>query len=198
MKKPLLVLILSVTLLLSACSSSSGGLFKDGVVEFIDSEYRLYDTVNSATDSDNFSEIYIAENKSLTEVASDIISYQQPSEESELKDGKQVLVYDNLFVILTEDEENQDNTYIEVANDKFVRNNYNPSFFNGLFVLWVLDDLLDVDDWSKNRNLKCQKDPSYCYGGYGTSGGSFKGKNSKPTIRSGSSPVRGGGPGAGK
>ena len=200
MKKPILALILTFafTLLLSACSSGSGGLFKEDIVEYIGNEYIIYDTVSSATNSSNFSEIYIAENQAVGVVASNMIAHQQPNEISEKQDGKQVLIYENLFVIITEDEENPANSYIEVANDQFVKNNYNPSFFNGLFLLWVLDDVLDVDDWGKKRNIQCQQNPGNCYAGYGKSSGSFKGMNPIPTIRNGSSSVRGGGPGAGK
>jgi hypothetical protein len=200
MKRRFLPLLLSVTLLLTACGSNagSGSLFQEGIAEFIHDEYVIYDTVSSATNGDNFSEIYIAENQSIEEVASNISDHSKPVEKSEMKDDKQVLVYDNLFVILTKDEEDSANTYIEVANDEFVRNNYSPSFFNGLLLLWVLDDLLDVDDWGKKQRLKCQRNPNSCYGGYGVSGGSFKGLNKTPTIRGGTSSVRGGGPGSGK
>ncbi|WP_102348105.1 DUF4247 domain-containing protein [Bacillus sp. Marseille-P3661] len=198
MKKPLLALILTFTLLLAACSSENGGLFKEGIVEFISNEYTIYDTVSSATDSANFSEIYIAENQTVDAVAANIISHQQPIEMSEMKEGKQVLIYENLFVILTADDENQGNTYIEVANNQFIRDNYSYDFFDGLFLAWVLDDVLDVDDWGKKRQMKCKQYPENCYDGYGHSGGSFKGLNKTPTIRNGSSSVRGGGPGAGK
>jgi len=191
-------MFLIFSLILSACSSTSGGLFKDGVAAFINNEYIIYDTVSSVENSDNFSEIYLAENQTIDDVTLNISSYEQPIEMSEKKDGKQVLVYDNLFVIITEDEDNQANTFIEVANNEFVRNNYSPDFFDGLFILWVLDDLLDVDDWGKKRKSQCNNNPEYCYDGYGGSGGSFKGINKTPTIRGGSSSVRGGGPGAGK
>jgi hypothetical protein len=197
MKKPLLALILSFTLLLSACSSAYGGLYQEGIAEHVNNEYFIYDTVSSVTDTSNFSEIYIAENQSIDEVIENLTTHQQPVEISEKKDGKQVLVYDNLFVIVTADEDNPSNTLIELANNDFVRNNYSPDFFDGLLLLWVLDDLLDVDDWGKKRKKLCQQNPTNCYGGYVKSGGSFKGINKTPTLR-GSSSVRGGGPGAGK
>ncbi len=197
MKKPLLILILTFTLLVSACGSQSSGLFKDDIVDFISSEYRIYDTVSSVTDGNNFSEIYIAENQGLDEVALTITSHDKPEEMSERKDGKQVLVYDNLFVILTEDEEDTSNTFIEVANDQFVRNNYSPDFFDGLFLYWMMSNLLG-NDWGNTQKQKCKLNPEYCYNGYGKSGGTYKGINQNPTIRNGSSSVRGGGPGTGK
>jgi hypothetical protein len=198
MKKPLLVLLLTFTLVLAACTSNGISPFKEGIAEFISNNYPIYDTVSSATNSSNFSEIYIAENQTIDEVVSTITTHEQPGEMSEKKDGKQVLVYGYLFVIATIDEENPSNTYIEIAKKEFVRDNYRPSFFNGLFLGWMLSDLFGMDNWGKSRNQQCQQNPSYCYGGYGTSGGGFKGKNETPTIRGGSSSVRGGGPGAGK
>ncbi|MFC4320475.1 DUF4247 domain-containing protein [Litchfieldia salsa] len=198
MNKPLLAFILSINMLLLSACSSEGGLFKEGVGEFINNEYIIHDTVNDTTDSSNYSEVYIAENKTIPEVTANITSHEKPKEISDLVEGKQALIYDNLFVIITEDPENPSNTFIEIANHDFVRNNYSPSFFNGLFLLWVLDDVLDVDDWGKKRNNQCKLNPENCYGGYGYSGGGFKGINKTPTVRGGSSSVRGGGPGAGK
>ncbi|WP_078547664.1 DUF4247 domain-containing protein [Litchfieldia alkalitelluris] len=194
MKKLLLAFGLLLTFLLVACSN---GLSREGVADYIYNEYTLYDTVNDATDTANFSEIYLAENQTIENVSDNIVSFEQPNEISEVKDGKQVLIYDELFVIITEDKDNSLNSNIEVANHDFVRNNYSPSFFNGLFLLWVLDDVLDVDDWGKKRQVQCKQNPDYCYGGYGSSGG-YKGINKTPTVRGGSSTVRGGGPGAGK
>lgn len=198
MKRPLLALILTFSMILSACSSNTNELFKEGIVEFINNEYILHDTVSSVTDSSNFSEIYVAENQSIEQVATNLISHEQPVEISENKEGKQVLIYNDLFVIITEDLENPSNTFVEVANKEFVRNNYSPDFFDGLFLLWVLDEVLDVDDWGKKRNQQCKQYPENCYGGYYGTGGGFKGINKTPTVRGGSSNVRGGGPGAGK
>lgn len=199
MNKPLLALLLTFTLVLSACTVSPNGSFAPkGIKEFLNNEYSIYDTVSSATNSANFSEIYIAENESIDQVASKLTAFQKPVESSEKKDGKQVLIYENLFIILTEDERNPSNTFIEIANDEFVRNNYSPDFFDGLFLYWVLDEVLDVDDWGKKRKSQCSKNPESCYGGYSAYGGGFKGLNKTPTIRGGSSSIRGGGPGAGK
>jgi hypothetical protein len=198
LKKSIVIVLISM-LLLAACGTSSGGgsIFKEGVVEFINNNYTFSDTVASATENSNYSEIYIAENQSIDDVAQAIQNHQEPARISEKKDNKQVLVYDQLFVILTEDEQNASNTMIEVANDQFVRNNYSPDFFDGLLLLWVLDEVLDVDDWGKNQRLKCRNNPDLCYRGYSSSGGTFKGYNKSP-VRGGSSSVRGGGPGAGK
>lgn len=195
--------MLSVVLILSACGSgvqgSTGGtLFKDGIAEYIQTTYRLHDVVSSQEGSAEISEIYIAENQSIETVASDLQNYEKPRELSEKKDNKQVLVYDNLFVILTNDPDNPENTLVEVSDYEFVRNHYNPSFFDGLLVLWLLDDILDVDDWGKKQRQKCSNNNENCYRGYGSSGGLFKTPGTSSTVRGGTSSVRGGGPGTGK
>ncbi|MCC2249847.1 DUF4247 domain-containing protein [Virgibacillus sp. AGTR] len=201
MKRSLFFILVSVMLLLSACGNSqagttTGSFFKDGIAEFIDTNYTFQDVVTSQESSSDVSEIYIAENKSIDEVVTELQEYQEPNKVSEKTDQKQALVYDDLFIIITEDENDPDNSTVEIASQQFVRDNYNPNFFNGLFALWVLDEVLDVDDWAKKRKNKC-KNTNDCYGGYISSGGFYKNSgNSSKSVRSSS--VRGGGPGAGK
>jgi hypothetical protein len=204
MKKPLLFVMLSFILLLSACGSggqgsTSGSIFKDGIAEFISTNYIFQDAVKSQVRSEDISEIYLAEDKSIDEVAKELQAHEKPKEVSEKKDNKQVLIYQDSFVILTNDENNAQNTMVEIATYNFVRDNYNPDFFDGLFVLWLLDDILDVDDWRKKQRNKCTSNNEDCYQGYGTSGGYYKGSGgTSSTVRGGTSSVRGGGPGSGK
>ncbi len=202
MKKSLLFIFLSCIFLLSACGnetqgSTGGSFFKDGIAEFISTTYILQDVVSSQERSKEISEIYIAENKSIDEVANELQDYEKPREVSEKKDDKQVLIYQDTFVILTVDEDNPANTMVEISTYDFVRNHYSPDFFDGLFVLWLLDDVLDVDDWGKKQRNKCNSNQEDCYQGYNSSGGSFK-TGGRSTVRGGSSSVRGGGPGTGK
>ncbi|CDQ41259.1 MULTISPECIES: DUF4247 domain-containing protein [Virgibacillus] len=200
MKKSLFFVLVSFTLVLSACGGSmnqaaGSTAFNDGIAEFINDTYTFHDVVSSQEDSSDISEIYIAENKSVDEVVSELQEYKEPQKVSEKSDQKQALVYNNLFVIITEDEEDPDNSTVEVASKNFVRDNYQPSFFNGLFALWLLDEVLDVDDWAKKRKNKCVN-TNDCYGGYYSSGGFYKNSGDSKSIRSSS--VRGGGPGSGK
>ncbi|MGG3927257.1 DUF4247 domain-containing protein [Metabacillus fastidiosus] len=199
MKKPLLFIIVGVMFLLTACGSGTqGSLFKDGIAEFINNNYEFQDVVASQTNKDNFSEVFIAENKSIDEVANELQQHQSPDEVSNKNNNKQVLVYPDLFVILTADENNNENILIEVADYQFVRDNFSPDFFDGLLVLWILDEILDVDDWGKKRKNKCYQNNDDCYQGYGSSGGSYKWSKGTPSVRGGTSSVRGGGPGTGK
>ncbi|MFD2212162.1 DUF4247 domain-containing protein [Metabacillus endolithicus] len=202
MKKPLLFIFLSCILLLSACGSETqgsteGSFFKDGIADFISTTYILQDVVSSQGQSGQISEIYSAENKSIDDVANELQEYEKPREVSEKKENKQVLIYQDTFVMLTNDEENPANTLVEVSTYDFVRNNYSPDFFDGLFLLWVLDEVLDVDDWGKKQSNKCYSNQDDCYRGYSSSGGSFK-TGGTSTVRGGTSSVRGGGPGTGK
>jgi hypothetical protein len=203
MKKPLLCVMLSFLLFLSACGSgvqgsTAGSIFKDGIAEFINTNYILHDVVTSKERSEDISEIFIAENKSIDEVATELQAHETPREISEKKNDKQVLVYNDSFIILTPDENNPENTMVEMATTNFVRDNYSPDFFDGLLVMWLLDDLLDVDDWGKNQRNKCYSNNDDCYQGYGSSGGSYKHFGGSSTVRGGTSTVRGGGPGTGK
>lgn len=199
MKRSLFFILLSLLLFLAACgsqaSTSEGTLFEHDIAAFIDENYTFQDVIASQEDSSDISEIYIAENKDIDDVVNELREHEEPEKLSERSDNKQALIYDNLFVIVTEDEEDPDNSTVEIAEQQFVRDNYNPSFFHGLFALWLLDEVLDVDDWGKKRQSKC-KNSGDCYGGYHSSGGSYKKSSDSKSIRSSS--VRGGGPGAGK
>lgn len=199
MKKVLFTVGFLALLLLSACSTVNSGyrtIYDGEVASYVQSKYPLYDVVASTTNSSNYSEIYSAEGKSLDEVASEIGGVKNPVQVSEENENGKALVYNDMFVLLSQDEENPSNTLIELANKEFVRNNFNPGFFEGMLLMAILDDVLDVDDWGKNRRLKCSTNPELCYGGYSSSGGSFKGYKNTPSVRG--TTIRGGGPGAGK
>lgn len=197
------------TLLLSSCSTNNLSPDPFGsdtqtrtyqsVSEWIDGHYPLIDMVKSVENPDNVSNVYLAENQSIPQVSEQITTAFTPNQTSEFVNNKQVFIYDKLFVILTEEQSNSSNTLIEVSDHRFVRNNYTPDFFDGLFLMWVLDDVLDVDDWHKKQKARCnERNNNNCYGGYLSSGGMYKGPGKTPTIRQPESSVRGGGPGSGK
>lgn len=135
--------------------------------------------------------VYVTQRFGVEELANLLAEKYPPDRESNYKDGKKVLIYDNTFITFKQSEQDADVTLIEVASDQFVRNNYSPNFFNGLFALWILDEVLDVDDWHKKRRNACAN--GGCYGGYSTkkfgsgASGSFRGSSG-----------RGGGPRSGK
>ncbi len=189
--------------LLSACGMDrgmSGGMGTGEVLDYIQATYPLVDVVKSSANQQDVTRVFKAEDSTIEEAASQILSNinSEPVEVSEKKDDKQVIVYDDFFVTLTTDPENTANTLVEVATYGFVRDNYRPSFFNGLMTGYILSSLLDVDDWGKRQNSRCLNSPGGCYGSYSSNGKGYKGPIGQPSLRGGSSSVRGGGPGTGK
>jgi len=134
-------------------------------------------------------DIYVTQEFEIQELSEIIAEKYPPDRESDYNDGKKVLIYADTFITFKQSEQDQDVTLIEIASDRFVRNNYSPNFFNGLFAMMVLNRVLDVDDWDKKRRGACAS--GGCYGGYSvkkySSSGSFRG-----------STRRGGGPSSGK
>lgn len=190
------VIIAGVLVFLAACGNGSGSTFSEDIEDFISDNYQLYDTVSSTENSGNFSTIYLADNQDISAVAKKLQNHSKPTEMSELKDDKQILVYDDQFVTLTKSKENSADTLVEVADEDFVRHNYRPSFFQGYLLASFINNLFG-NNWSRDRNQACRVNPDHCYGGYNSSGG-FAGKKGTPSVRGGSSSVRGGGPGTGK
>ena len=199
MKKPLLYIVIAAILFLAACTNGlSGSFLSNGVNGYVSEQYPLIDAVKSGTNSEDTSRIYLAEGTGLNEVGEDLVTQEKPLDISERKDNKQILIYDQYFVTLTEDPNNEANTLIEVATNGFVRDNYNPDFFDGMIAMWILDDVLDIDDWGKKQKSRCQQSSGDCYEGFGSKGGSYKGPGKLPSFRGESQNIRGGGPGSGK
>jgi hypothetical protein len=183
-------IFLLLVFVLAACGSS--------VDDVISDEYPLKDTVKSSTDPDDAATVYIAKGKSIDQVAQALEDKMEPNRISNRQDNKQVLIYDDYFVTLTQSKDNPNNTDIEVASYTFVRDNYQPSFFNGLFSGLLLSRLFNVPDWGRRQAYRCQQSMNGCYGGYTRSGGHYKGPTTPPSFRGSLSGFRGGGPGAGK
>jgi hypothetical protein len=205
--------VIVLFLVLSACGVDRGMPFPESItsgsleegmfhnpLDLAEATYPLIDVVKSGANQQDVSRVFAVEGKSIELVASYIQEHvvSQPIEVSEKKDQKQVIVYDQYFVTLTSDPKNDETTLVEIANYGFVRDNYQPNFFNGLLVWWLLDDLLDVDDWKNKQQKRCQDSIGGCYGSYGSTGFGYKGPVGQPSLRGGSSSVRGGGPGTGK
>lgn len=134
-------------------------------------------------------EIYMTSEYNLVEVEELIVEEVPPEERGERQGDKQALIYPDEFVILKESEEEAGLVLIEVAEKEFVRNNYSPSFFDGMLAYALLNQAFGTNDWRNNQQNRCQN-AGGCYGGYamyGGNGGSFRGSTN-----------RGGGPGAGK
>jgi hypothetical protein len=203
--------VIVLCLLLSACGLDRGmpfsdpsGSLEEGMygdpLELAEATYPLIDVVKSGTNQQDVSRVFAVEGESIDIVASHIEEHvaSQPVEVSENKDQKKVIVYDQHFVTLTSDPKKPATTLVEIANYGFVRDNYQPDFFDGLLVWWLLDQILDVDDWKKKQQKRCENSTGGCYSSYGGTGAGYKGPVGVPSLRGGSSSVRGGGPGTGK
>lgn len=205
-----------LALFLVSCSQSSGEAYTDGVYEFpeeptkasieqqieegnykdaedlVNQVFPLVDTVEG--ENNEASVIYATKRFTIDEVSALITNMFPPEHESDSVDGKKAIIYPSYFITFQQSEQDSDTVFIEVASDRFVRDNYSPNYFNGLFALWLLDDVLDVDDWHKKRSKSCVSGD--CYGGY--SSGKYLSPSKSGGIRGGSSTVRGGGPSSGK
>ncbi|HET7658011.1 MAG TPA: DUF4247 domain-containing protein [Bacillales bacterium] len=187
-KARVLGLFLLLVLVLAACGNS--------IESIIANKYSMKDTVQSSADSSDAARIYVAKGKSISQVAQYLEKQKTPKKVSPMQNGKQVLVYDNNFVTLTKSKDNENNTDIEVASYSFVRDNYRPSFFNGLLTGYFLSSLFNVPNWGSRQTFRCQQSMNPCYGGYTRSGGHYQGPSKPPSFRG--SLFRGGGPNAGK
>ncbi|WP_173915846.1 DUF4247 domain-containing protein [Halobacillus sp. Marseille-Q1614] len=161
----------------------------ESIRDLIDDGFPLLDTVESDR---GIAEIYMTQELTLKETADEIAGKLEPEEISERQDKKQVLIYPDDFVILQESDEEPGLILIELASDQFVRNNYSPSFFQGLLAYSLLNRMLGSNDWAQRRASNCEA--GGCYGGYSMYGG--YNSNSTGTLRGSSN--RGGGPGTGK
>lgn len=178
-------------LFLAGCSPNVDNLVSE--------QYPLRDVVRSSTDPSDVARVYVAEGRSIDEVADGLQAQNTPKEISQKQDQKQVLVYVDHFVTLTQDENDPDNTLIEVASYGFVRDNYHPDFFDGMLTYFLLSNLFGVNDWDRLQRQRCYgtRDAyGNCYGGYNRSGGSYKRPQTPSPFKG--TPVRGGGPGTGK
>ncbi|GGH86705.1 hypothetical protein JOD43_003672 [Pullulanibacillus pueri] len=189
MKVKGIAIILLLTLLISGCSG-----FGRSILDVIKEKYQMSDTVKSSVDQEDTARLFTTK-QSIQEVEQTLRKEIKPDRESKLVNDKQVLVYDDYFVTLTKDEKDPKQTNIEVATYGFVRDNYHPSFFDGLLTYAVLNHLFGINNWANLQRQRCVTSGG-CYQGYNKSGTHYKGPGSTPLFRS--SLFRGGGPGEGK
>ncbi|MDN5708777.1 MAG: DUF4247 domain-containing protein [Planococcus sp. (in: firmicutes)] len=178
-KKGWLTGLIALAVFLAACGMASAE-------DYIDQNYTFINAVQNNQNTNDRAMLYRSD-KSIPDTAAELSGIQEPERIGEEVDGRQVLVYDDELIILTEDPENAGATLVEVAEDEFVRSHYNPGFFSGMFVGSFLSNRYGSGWTQANR----------CAGG-----GCYSGGGSYNTFPSGSfgrgSEFRGGGPGVGK
>ncbi|WP_379971179.1 DUF4247 domain-containing protein [Ectobacillus sp. sgz5001026] len=102
----------------------------------VSSLYPLDSAVNNGSQQ---SYVYRAENKTVPEVASQLSEQKKPEQISKTDDNQMFLVYSDELYNIQKDKDKPTDTLIEVSNQEFVRNNYNPSFLEGYLLASVLD-----------------------------------------------------------
>ncbi|NGP45043.1 DUF4247 domain-containing protein [Bacillaceae bacterium SIJ1] len=173
-------------LLLTACGDQSVSNY----IEDTDS-YELKDVITSSADSSDYSKVYQVNGKSIEQVSDELKNWREPEEESDVVDGRKLMIYGEELVVLSEED---GEAQVEVSEDDFVRDNYSPSFFNQLMTLAIINRFLGIDGWGTVQRDRCRAGD--CYGGYTSSGGSYRGPSGPSPFKGYSS--RGGGPGVGK
>ncbi|MGI2328157.1 DUF4247 domain-containing protein [Planococcus sp. YIM B11945] len=173
--------LVSAVLLLAACGMAQAE-------DYVEENYTFVDAVAGSSSNDR-AMMYRSE-QSLSDTATELSGVQEPEQIGEVVEGRQVLVYDDEFIILTEDPDNAGTTLVEVAGDEFVRNTYHPGFFTGMFVGSFLSNRFG-NTWVSTQGNRCSR--GGCYSG----GGSYASFPSTSTYGRGSN-FRGGGPGVGK
>lgn len=80
--------------------------------------------------------MYRAANRSVPEVAKELINEREPQQASKEDENQMFLVYSDKIYNLQKDKEKPSDTLIEISNKEFVRQNYNrPSCKD---ILWVV------------------------------------------------------------
>ena len=183
--KKWLTMMIAAVVFLAACGMQEAD-------DYVDENYTFIDAVQNSSNTRDRAMVYRT-NKSVADTASELIDVQEPEQVGEEVDGRQVLVYDDEFIILTEDPDDSSSTLVEVAEDEFVRTHYNPGFFTGMLLGSMLNGRFG-SNWERTQSNRCRNTNGDCYSGGGYYGGG--------TFSSGSygrgSTFRGGGPGEGK
>ena len=181
-KRRWLTCLVAAVLFLAACGSLAQA------EDYIIDNYTFVNAVQSDSGSNSRAMMYRS-NKDLAGTVAELREVQEPEQVGEEIDGRQVLVYNDEFIILTEDPDNPGSTLVEVADEEFVRTHYNPGFFAGMFVGSFLGNRFG-SGWSQSQATRCAR--GGCYSG----GGGYSSIPSTTTGRG--STFRGGGPGVGK
>ncbi|KEK21842.1 DUF4247 domain-containing protein [Bacillus gaemokensis] len=210
--KKLFLIISSLLLILTACSNTDG---------FVSSNYEYIETMEN--DLGDSAQVYTVENKTVKEVAQEIISNEKPKYVSKDSNMEMFILYpegsNEEFIQITQDSDNPNHTVVEVANEDFAESSYDFSLLETMGVLGVAATLYgwnkaDFDNKKKrsgyrgyisafkNDSANFQKEEEESSGSSGSSGGRFsvnveRKSSESGSIRSGNT-VRGGGPGAGK
>lgn len=123
----------------------------------------------SAADGGQSSRIYRVENKTVPEVAQELVEQEKPEEMSAEDSQHMFLVYSDAWYHLQQDTEKPTDTLIQVDTKEFVKENYESSFLKAYFVASVLNDILDgMSDHGGSYRGYSSKDVNKAGGKYST------------------------------
>ncbi|EOW9528177.1 DUF4247 domain-containing protein [Bacillus cytotoxicus] len=124
-----------------------------------------YPLESVAKDGKQESYVYRAANKTVPQVAKELMDEKEPKQVSKEDENQMFLVYSDKLYNLQKDKEKPSDTLVEISNKEFVRQNYQPSFLQGYIVGSILNDI---------------------FGSYKSSRGDYRGyndrQNHKPVI----------------
>lgn len=155
-----LALILSLALL-AGCSSASS---------YVKEHYPLVDVQGKGKDA---ARIYLAEGRTVPEVAADLAKEEKPKETSKENSDQMFLVYDDKIVNLQKDPSDAQNTLVELDSIPYAKEHYGSSFLEGYLTASLLQSLFG-GGWSSRA-------PPVEYRGYGSSS-DYKSSSPKATT----------------
>ncbi|MFF2590605.1 DUF4247 domain-containing protein [Peribacillus butanolivorans] len=148
--KKIAIIITSLSVFLAACGNQP----------FISSNYQEIDTIEN--DSGDYGTVYQAEGKSVSQVAREIQKNAQPDHSSKKSEDEMFLLYPEdspeEVVHIMKDDENPDNTIIEVVEEDFAENSYDFPLMETLGVLGVATALYG---WNKSDSKMKKKRMGY-------------------------------------
>ncbi len=121
----------------------------------VNEQYPLESVSGSGSEA---SYVYRAADRSVTDVAQELIERKTPKERSEPSEERMFLVYSDEIVQVQQDPERPQDALIEVSTIAYARNNYSPSFLEAYIIASVIGDLFDHGRYGGN------------YRGYGSKG----------------------------
>ncbi|AHA08044.1 MULTISPECIES: DUF4247 domain-containing protein [Bacillus] len=137
MIKSFVIPILAIVILLVVAGYALSGC-QGGQTKSIQDRYPLESV---AKEGKQESYVYRAANRSVPEVAKELINEREPKQASKEDENQMFLVYSDKIYNLQKDKEKPSDTLIEISNKEFVRQNYQPSFLQGYIMGSILNDI---------------------------------------------------------
>jgi len=133
-----LLLLSFIVPLLTACAVS----------DTVKDQYPL-ESVNGSGNQTSY--VYRAENRSVPDVAADLIKQRDPKQQSDVSTERMFLVYSDEIIHLQQAPDKPADTLIEIDSTEYVRQNYSSGFLEGYLIASVLDDLFDKGKYGSGK-----------------------------------------------